>query len=349
MIKGLLKQNRRPIGIDFGTQNIRLVQLAAGPQGRAVAVAAACRSLPADLPEHGQQRSELLIERLHDMLASSGAKGRAAVCCLPAMSLDYRQLRLQHFEPRRVRQEVMASAAPALPLQAYTQVLRACGLRVHCIEAVPSALARTCCGQPGAAFDAVPQVVLDVGYSSSKVLIVQRRRVAFFHLIDIGGAVFDQCVAQQLCLPLSEVSALRRQRSAAPGGFGFQADARLFDHVGPENVRRAVRAALRQPIGALACQLRLCLRDYSVNLRGRGRGWRPQAVQLAGGEAQNLELKSMLGREIDVSFTPMRIDEQVDFSSISEPGLATGPCSQWAVAAGLALWQHDAGSARRAA
>ena len=367
MFRGLVNKKRRPIGIDFGAHSIRMLQLAPAPGGYA-AVAAACRALPADLPAQGDERVELLAPLILDMLADSGASGREVVCCLPATSIQYKNLRLpkmpadelpaavaweaadrlkldpdttrfQYFDAGEVRQgselrqEIILLAAPVATVDEYVQVLLSCDLRPQCIEAVPSALARSSGSRPTDAADEAVHVILDVGLATSKVLIVRRGRVVFFKLIDNAGRTFDQRVAQQLRLPLSEAAQLRRR--LWPEESDVAEDQALFGSAGRESVDCAVSEALRAPIDELSKELGLCLRYFSVTFRGR----RPEAVKLAGGEARGPQLAKLLADGVGIQTEPVSLAELVDFAPAGPALAAPGAHSAWAVAAGLALWR----------
>ena len=379
MIKGLFKQNRRPLGIDFGAHSVRVLQLAPSPKGRAVATAAACRTLPADLPAEGPARVETLTALVQDALAATGGGGQEVVCSLPATAVQYKNLRLpkmpadelaaavvweaadrlkldpettrlQFFDAGEVRQgdelrqEIILLAAPATTVDEYAAVLLACDLRPLCVEAVPSALARTSGSQVTDTDEDSIKVVLDVGYSTSKVLIVRRGRVVFFKLIDVAGNTFDKRVAQQLRLPLSEAAELRQRLGSLEDSSASGQDERLFGAAGRDSVDRAVHEALRVPVDELSRELSLCLRYFSVTFRGR----RPDAVQLAGGEARASQLDALLAEGAGIQVAPVDVTTQVDFGGV-DPALTADGGSDWAVAAGLALWQAPRRGRRSAA
>jgi type IV pilus assembly protein PilM len=376
MLGRWLDKHHSPIGLDLGTHTVRLLQLRRGG-GRAglTVAAAACRTLPADLPASGPERRGAVAALLRTMLRTGGFTGRRVVSCVPAAAIQYKNLRLPRMpadelhaaltweastrlnlgaadqtmiqfydagevrQGEEMRQEIILMAAPMPTLDEHLALLLESDLKPLAIDGLPSALVRGV----GAAGDAGPEapatVAVDVGHQSTKVVIARRGEVIFFKLIDIGGDKFDKAVAQKLNLALPDAAELRRRMRQAPAA-GAEAEP-LFGKTRREGVERAIFEAVRAETGDLAREVGLCLRYYSVTFRGR----RPEKVLLAGGASAEPQLARVLAEDAGLAGEPARPLAGAD--SAGRPDLAaSGPDhSAWTVAAGLALrdWASTAG------
>ena len=257
------------IGIALGSRGIRAIQCATNG-GVIRATAGAAAALPADLPAAGPDRRRAEAEALLRVLGAGRFSGRRAVVTLPANVVQYKSLRLPPMPPNElrevvqfeatgrlgfpadaaiqyydagevrqgdeVRQEVIVLAAGRQAIDEYVQLITSCGIDPVAIDAIPSALARWANASTGRAADDV-QFVVDIGHSTTNVLLSRSGRVMFFKSIDIGNHRFDEAVSQQLNVPLAEVPALRAQRLAGLAGGA--------DVAAGGQVAQAIEAALR--------------------------------------------------------------------------------------------------------
>ena len=364
---GVFNSNRCPLGIDFGSHALKLMQLqrqgGSGASARYTLVAAAEVPLPADLPSAGAPRTEALIRLLKQAVDAGGFQGRKCVTCLPAPLVQYKNLRLppmpvseldravqfeaqdrlqvdakasliQYFNAGEVRQgedvrhEVILMAAPVAAIDQHVSVITGAGLDPVAIDVVPAALARSLGTAGGTEADGDIDVIVDVGFAASKVLIVRQGRVGFYKQIDIGGRKLDEMVAKHLSLPLPDAAELRRkvQTSADAGGV------ELFGSTRRESVDRAIFEALRAAVGEMAREVGLCLRYYSVTFRGR----RPDKALLVGGEAREPQLASLLAEGAGIGVETARPLQRV--LTANHAALGEGPgFGHWAVAAGLSM------------
>jgi type IV pilus assembly protein PilM len=380
----LWNKSRCPIGLDLGTHSVRLLQLKRSGAGFAVG-AAASRVIPADVPEQGPERAARLGELIKQMVAEGSFTGRRVVSCLPATAVTYKNLRLprmpadelraaveweaadrlklpadkvqvQFFDAGEVRQgeelreEIILLAAEHERIREHVDMLARAELQPAAIDAVPGALARCLDNDEPTDADGPAKVVLDVGYASSKVLVVKSGRVIFFKLIDVGGKKLDQTVAQHLSLPLADAADLRRQlqrtSGESSGGATEGGDKpQLFGSTRRETLERAVFESLRATAGELAKEVGLCLRYYSVTFRGR----RPEMMALTGGEAYEPHLARILAEGADIAVEAMRPLDGIDVSKAPELAAAGTSLSEWAVAVGLSKRRDERAGHRRAA
>ena len=369
MFGGMFKKNRHPIGIDFGANSIKMLQLANDASGSVIAAAARV-PLPADIPEGGEARVAVLADLIREALDKSDLVGREVTCCLPATSIKYKNLRLprmpaselakaveweatdrlkldlrttrlQFFDAGEVkqgdelRQEIILMAVPMATVDDHVAAFLACGLRPLCFEAVPSALARSVGSKPTDEGDDAIKVILDVGFSSSKVLIVRRGRVVFFKLIDIGGRTLDENIAARLKISLSEASDLRHKLCRDEDAESESAESPPLGAGQQESVAKTVHEAIRGPLDELTREVGLCLRYFSVTFRGR----RPGFVKLVGGEACEQQIAKLFESAGQIRIEPAVLSDHADLSRLGGVIDTTGAHSEWLLAMGLAMWR----------
>ena len=249
------------------------------------------------------------------------------------LQMDAKNIQVQFFDAGDVtqgeqdRREIILMGVSKQVVREHLDVLLAANLRPLAIECVPSALARFAShAQEAEADDAAAQVVLDVGYSSTKVMIVRHGRVLFFKLIDIGGRTLDHAVSERLDLSPAEAADLRLRLVSERAGANEepQVDSRRQD------VQRAVFEAIRATVAKLGPEIGLCLRYYSVTFRGR----RPEGAILVGGEARDPQLARLLSEQAGVHIEPARPPAWLD---TGDTVVGTDTVGAWAVAAGLSM------------
>jgi type IV pilus assembly protein PilM len=358
-------RNGSPIGLDVGAFSVKMLQMERRGSGW-VAVAAQSRALAPDLPAEGAARVAAITAVVQDMLHQGGFRGRNVVSCLPATAMQYKNLRLpkmpadelrsaveweahdrlhmaadnvsiQFFDAGEVRQgddlrqEIILLAAPHKLVDEHLQILLNTGLTPLAIDAVPSAMARAMDTSSETDLESPARLVIDVGLSSTKVLITRHGRVLFFKLIEVGGRTLDETVAQHLSLPISDAAEVRRrlQQQVSPE----DGEQMLFGSTRRQSVERAVFEAMRVKIGELAKEIGLCLRYYSVTFRGH----RPNDALLVGGEAYEPQVPKILSGELGIRVEPARPLAHVDLTAVPSLAQNGGSLSEWAVAAGLAM------------
>lgn len=370
MFGGWFDNKFGPIGIDMGSHSIRAMQLERTLSGTRVH-AAASASLPADLPA-GPARIDLLAPVLKRLLTSAPFKGRRVVTCLPATSVQYKSMRvppmpaaelmaavqweaidrmrlpaegasIQFFDAGQVRQgdetreEVIVMAALPEVVRDHMELLKLCKLQPEAIDAVPGALARAFAGADQGKSDCPAQLIVDIGSSSSKVLVTRGGQVVFFKLVDLGGRKFDQATAEHLKIPLPEAIELRRSLSSNATSDASTTSERS------DSIRRNVGESVRNIAVDLGKEIALCLRYYSVTFRGG----KPETLQLAGGEAHNDLISKVLSDEVAIPVEPARPLVGIELTNSSLNPEASH--SEWAVAAGLSLRQETPARLRGAA
>ncbi len=247
---GLLSRTRYgQIGLDVGTDGVRMLQLAAVCEQPFV-IAAASRRLPEDAtgPDTDpQKRRNLIIEYVREMLEGGAFHGRNVVSCVRADEIGVKNIRLPHmpedelasavvwecqerfgFEvaPDRVhyikagevrqgletRDEVILIAVPHDTVSRHLEMLSGMHLNPAHIDAEPTALFRTYQRfLRRSEDDSTVTVIVDIGLSGTKIIIARGKTILLIKTIDIAGRKFNEGVAEELNMSYSEAASFRRR------------------------------------------------------------------------------------------------------------------------------------------
>src|SRR6056297_1109923 len=87
------KTRMHPIGVDFGTSQVKLAQVRSGSEG--LELQAVClQDIPAENRTDRKQRLKFVAEFLRETLAERDFKGRESVICLPAADTFVHHIRV---------------------------------------------------------------------------------------------------------------------------------------------------------------------------------------------------------------------------------------------------------------
>ncbi len=347
MASRLLKPRVGPIGVDIGSRAVKLLQLDADHK---TLLEAARWDLDDPASPGSHQRDEQIVQAIRQAREGRRFRGREAVFCLGARDLFVQNIRVPQGSGEDLRKTVYAEAAGRLPFSSeeaeirYLEtgdvrqgdtlrrevILLACrremverllkiaertGLQPAAIDVEPVALLRCYARQFRRNEDQQSRMMfVNVGASTTKVVIAQGSTPMFIKYLETGGRHLDEAVARHLEMPLEDAAALRRHNGD-----------RRADQRDPE-VTRSISQSVRPVLERLAGEVALCLRYYSVTFRGQPLS----RVVLGGGEACE-SLSEYLGTQLGV---PCELGDPL--RTYASPPQA-GRASQWDVAAGLAL------------
>ena len=346
MVGWFAKRRYGPIGVDVGSRSVKLLQLNAERNRVLESVRwdlAAADADPAD-------RDAQLVKAIQRAREGRNFRGRNAVFSIGSADLFVQNIRVPQATGEELSRIVCAEAAGRVPFAGdeaevrYVEaanvrqgdgvrrevILMAChrpvlrrilavaegsGLVPVAIDVEPNALLRCYSRQFRRDQDREQRVMfVNVGASSTAVVIARGAGAMFMKYIDVGGRLLDEAVARHLKMNLSEAAALRRHNGD-----------RRADQRDPE-ITRSIAESIRPVLDRLTNELSMCIRYYSVTFRGQPL----ERLALGGGEASETLVEWLNGR-LDVSCElgdPLR--------SYEKPAL-TGRVGQWDVAAGLAL------------
>lgn len=342
MINLALGKPTPAIGVDIGRHSVKLVQM--DRVGSEAALAVSSRyALPEHLDLKDEGYHQWVATAVKHALEQGEFAGKRCVSVLPPACVEVKNLRLppmpademreavawemrdrlkaaegtlsvQYLSAGEVRQgdetreEIIGLAVETVFVERHVEALVSAGLAPLAVDVEVSALARAFAPQ----FPEGVAVVVDVGFSASKLMILNNGRVVFYKRIDVAGRELDQRVSEQLSIPRDQARALRREAQASTP------QSRTDDPV-----QRALHEALRPAVGDLAREIELCLRYFGVTFRGA----RPESLTLVGGEALHVTLPAMLSEQTGLD---VRVGDPLH-------GLGGADAALWAVATGLAV------------
>jgi type IV pilus assembly protein PilM len=219
-----------PIGVDFGTSALKVLQISSAESPNLIA--AASIPTPEELLNEPQKRLAFQLEQLQKLTKSGQLRGKRAACAIPASHTYCKHLQIQpdasaelgsmvraavagqlgclpdalvcrHIEVGPAagsgKTEIIALAASRGVVQQMMAGLRAAKLEPVGIHPECTAVLRCFDHITRRAEDSeLTSLYLDLGASSTRVIIAQGRQVVFAKTISIGGHFLDHTVARQL-------------------------------------------------------------------------------------------------------------------------------------------------------
>ena len=353
----LTKAQVLPIGVDIGSDSVKMLQLEV--VDNALSVVAAARQTLTEEARTGSldQRLAIAADAVRQMLKQDAFTGREVVLSVPRELVHVKNLRMPpipanelaaavDFEARNVfpfdtttaqirhlpagevrqgsesRQEVIVLAAKNDELDSFVERFHNVGAIVASVDVEPCALYRGIERFIRRREDEQDvHVVVDIGCRQTLIVIGRGRDICFVKTINMGGEQLNGAVARKLGLSVDEARTLRRRLSETPD-----------EPTTRDPVRQAVFDATRGVIDDLGREIALCLRYYSVTFRGS----RPTRMRLTGGEACDPVVVSLLNGCVPTPVEPSRPLVSANISKM-KPADRRGGLSEWAVAMGLAL------------
>jgi type IV pilus assembly protein PilM len=260
-----------PIGVDFGTDCLRLAQVA-WVEGDHRLVAAASCDVPSHVRGNPAARMQFFSEAVRDLLSQGRFRGRQAVLALPAASMHVLHLKLPKLTedelkkalPFEVRGKIAIDPSQAILRQHVAGEIYADGeprqevivMAAH-RELVNNLLAAAAKArldvvgmnvEPKATIDCFSHVhrrrsdaetvtcYVDIGAASTRAVIALGTDVLFSRTIPLGGDEFTRAVAAAIGSGFDEAKMLRLQMAAGPAPSAAQV---MDDPRGKREIDRA--------------------------------------------------------------------------------------------------------------
>ena len=237
-------QKANPIGVDFGSDSLRLAQVQF-TDGEYRLTAAATADVPSAIRNDPAKRLNFFVETTRDLLAQGKFKGRQAVFALPAAAMFIQHLRMAKMDEDETKKALPWEAQGKLPIDPTTAVLR------HLIagevyqdqepknEIIVMAARREVVNQilamanktkldilgmnvePKALLDCFGRIYrrkndkdmtncfVDIGAVSSRAVVTRGAQILFARSIPVGGDHFTRAVATAMKLGFDDARQLR--------------------------------------------------------------------------------------------------------------------------------------------
>ena len=239
-----LATNALPIGVDFGSDCLRMAQLQV-IDGEPRIIAAASADVPAHVRNDPVARASFFVETMKDLVAQGKFKGRQVVLAVPAAQMFIQHLRIPKMDDEALKKALPWEARGKLPIDPTQAVLRhtVAGeiyqdsepkdegiLMAAARDTVNSLLASAAKAkldvigmnvEPMAIVDCFGHVYrrktdqksvvcfIDIGWKSSRAIIAEGSHILFARSIPVGGEHLNRAVAQALGIGAEEAKLLR--------------------------------------------------------------------------------------------------------------------------------------------
>ena len=370
MAFGKPKSRVSPIGIDFGADSIKLLQIVPGDPPELVALGST--TLPDEARTDLTARQAFLEDALPSLLRRHGFKNRRVMLSTPAFQTLVHNLLIGRGEPKEIdgmvdlalrerlgvepsrmvirnypgaevfrdgspRQEVITFAAGRDIVMRYVELANRLKLEVvgmHCeADCVLKAFSHLHAGR--AAEDRErPVAFMDLGAATSKIIVARGGRMLLAKTVHAGGDQWTRKLAAEQNMDFAEA---RLARVAEASGGGDEAGS------GTATLTPASPAAGGEQAG-LDCETTECLIDeLRMTFRHYDQRYPDEPIEklvFIGGEANRVTTCQQLARSVHV---PAQLGDP--FARLSRTNAGSGPMgvdlSQpqpgWAVALGLCL------------
>lgn len=243
-VQSWLKPSANPIGVDFGTDSLRMAQVEM-VNGEFKLIAAASADVPSHIRNEPSARLDFFAETTRELLLSGNFRGRRAVLALPAASMFVQHLRMAHMDDEDLKKALPFEAAGKLPIDPSFAVMR------HVVageiyqdqesrsEVVLMAASRDLVNQllatasrakldvagmnvePKALIDCFSHVYrrktdvnltscfVDIGAAASRAVIARGSHILFARVIPVGGDHFNRAVSTAMKISLDDAKVLR--------------------------------------------------------------------------------------------------------------------------------------------
>jgi type IV pilus assembly protein PilM len=381
-----------PIAIDFGTGALKILQLAGGDPP--TLVAAAGLDTPADLiPDH-KRRLEFQLEALPKLIKRGGFSGKRAAAAIPAWQTSVKHIQFPRVENVPLAQLVEAAIPQQLGVDPSTLVYRFIEVAGEkgsgkidviiiyvgrdIVNRFMSALLASKVEPVGMhsefictirAFDYLHRregdliqnsLYIDLGATTTKVMISHGRDLVFARTIDVGGYTLDAEIAKQCAMTEEQANKARLTLESSVDRVPLPPPSHQSTAADPEKDRRKISlpaeflgevleqpavpvgpadANLNEPLEILTDEIRMCQRYHASRFPGK----KLDRVVFVGGEARHRGITQHLARALRL---PAQVADPLARIARTgkEPVLGmdmSKPQPGWAVALGLCLAPTD--------
>ena len=361
-----------PIGIDFGSDHLRLAQVQYDGSDHKLFAAAST-----DVPSYAQgdfdSRLDFFSEAIRELMQRGHFKGRRVVLSLPASLMYLLHLKLPKMDEARMKnavrtfskgklpiepegalirhivtgdidnghhQEVIVLAAPREAIDKYLAVCSRAKLDVAGMTVEPMALV-DCFGHVHRRkIDAdIVSMYIDLGAGATRVTIARGTQILFARSLAMGAEYYNRAVAEAVGVSMRDAALLRLKLAVAETGHSINRDPRNVSPVvvpAVEKTLAPVERECEEVTGHLIQHLIECRRDHEATFPNQ----RVQRLIFVGGEARQRTICLRIAREMEL--TAQIGDPLVRMARASDIPIDTGidrrlPQPAWSVAIGLSF------------
>jgi type IV pilus assembly protein PilM len=363
-----------PIGVDFGTDCLRLAQVQ-WVDGDWRLIAAASADVPAQARQDAAARWAFFAQTTRDLLSAAGFRGRTAMLGLPAASMYIQHLRVPKMDENQMKDSLPWEARGKLPIdpanammrhlvagevyveqETWNEVILLASHR-QTVEQLLAAAAKARLDvvgmnvEPMAVLDCFTQVYrrdsdaavtnffVDIGATGSRAMLTRGRQILFARAINIGGDHFTAAVASAMKISPDQAKALRIKLGSSQPGSPVGDRVALNTTAGGDDAsspKRKMEEAVAPLLGKLIEELNLCRRYFEATFPSKP----VDRMVFIGGESRHRWQCQQIAKELGLAAQVG--DPLCRMSKQCEVGIESGidrrqPQPGWAVAIGLSM------------
>ena len=365
MALGFSKPKYTPIGIDFGSDSLKLMQLTQDETPRLVALASTV--IPSSARAETGARMRFLADALNNMLKDNPFKGRRAICSIPAFETLIQHIELDKADPGEIDsqvglqllqrldvdpakmvvrnhnvgkairngktlQQVVCIAAKREVVMRYIDLANRCKLEVVGMHSEPMAIVRA---QPRLTQCRETTCCIDIGGGITKLVVAHDDTLAFAKTIHASGEDFTCAFAKENNLEFDEARTRRVQRAAALAAqSGAEPETTATTATAVDDDDENGQPTIAQTIEAMIDELRLSLRYYETIFPEKP----VRKLVFLGGESQDIGVCKELARSVGLAAQlgdPLLSIDTLDGPAEFAGGVGDRPRPEWAVSMGL--------------
>ncbi len=366
-----LKAKYSPIGIDAGSDSLKMLQLETVGDDLRLA-AAATYPMPPEAKTDPSLRLACLGDGVRQLLATGDFKGRSAVTCLPGSDVEVFHVRIAPvpeaklanairweiqrqvqfdagdavmryikvgdvFQGGEQRWEVIVTISPRATVEGHLNVMQRAKLDIAGVQIGGFALIECFRRLMRRREDSQTcHFFVDIGASYTHAIIAHGTDAVFAKKIPIGGDDFSAAYAQSSGMVASEAKLSRAQLTASVDESSGEPGTQVCE------AATAVADAISDEVDRLAKELAMCVRYYGSVFQGRT----INRLIFLGGESTHRQTCQRIAKELGIAaqigdpFTRvLRNSDGIDMCIDRR-----SPQPAWAVAMGCALVNMNGGS-----
>ena len=361
-----------PIGVDFGSDCLRLAQVQwVDSDWRLMAAASA--DVPQQARKDPSARAAFFTQTMRELLTSGAFHGRAAMLGLPASNMFIQHLRMARMDDEETKKALRWESRGKLPIDPSSAVMRhivageiyleqdprneviLMAAKNEIVQEILQAAAKAKLDvvgmnvEPMAILDCFTQIYrrqadaqtinffVDIGASGTRAVISRGRQILFARAISTGGNDLIAAVAEGLKMKPEETRAVRIKtcHTTKPEGSNERA-ALPLETAGAATLQKQIEDASQTPLDKIVGELDLCRRYYETTFPGKP----VDRLVFIGGESRHRWLCQYIARKLGLA--AQLGDPLCRMAKWCELGIESGidrrqPQPAWAVAIGLSM------------
>lgn len=378
MVQSLFGQKPAPVGVDFGSETLRMAQVGSS-DGEYTLAAASCIQIPMGARKDSLARMQFLAETCRPTFLKGRFSGRQIVIGIPATLMHVVHLRvpkmddesllkalpwelkgkvplepskalLRHviageiFQDQETKLELIVMAVQRDTVSQFIRIAEAARLEVIGLQPEPKAILDCFRNIFKRKADMDPTTMyIDIGFSATRVMVSCGEELQFLRFIPIGGDQFNYAASVALKVPVHEARTRRIQQAETPG-LDASAIAAVDPIMDPMMAKRLaergiIEEACRDPLERLLNELELCRRYHEATFPNRP----IDRIVFVGGEALQRVMCQQIAKRLGIA--AQLGDPMVRLGRTSKVPVESGldvskPQPAWAVAVGLSIGQN---------